>query len=282
MGSISPLSTRLAGAVRARLDEALAGRFRGPEMRLVRPILELQARWSRIPASGELLIERLKLFGAHHDYVFSFSFGGRSVHEGLAALVAHRMTRIRPCSVAVTGNDYGFELTTHEDLALDESAWRSLLSPDRLVEDLLGCLNDTELARRRFRGIARVAGLVFPGLPGQAKTARELQASSNLFYEVFREHDPNHLLLEQARREVLEAELEVMRLRALLERLQGQSMPIVRTARLTPLAFPLWADSMRTQHVSSESWRTRVERMARKLEEAAAKPSSREPSLASG
>jgi ATP-dependent Lhr-like helicase len=273
MGGRSPLSTLLAGAVRRKLDEARRGEHRDAEMRLVGPLLELQAAWSLVPGPDELLLEHARSRDGYH--VFLFPLEGRLVHEGLAALLAHRLTRQAARSVTVSGNDYGIELLSQTPLPVEERAWRELLAARDLVDDLLACVNSSELARRRFRDIARVAGLIFPGYPGQPKALRHLQASSELFFEVFTEFDPANLLLEQSRREVLEHELELVRLRAALARLAAQELRIVATRPFTPLAFPLWAERLRTQHVSSESWSQRVQRMLAALEERAEGGASR-------
>jgi ATP-dependent Lhr-like helicase len=267
VGGRSPLSTQLAEAVRERLDEARRGVYLDEEMELLRPLLELQARWSVIPARDELLIETTSDQEAHH--VFVFTLAGRLVNEGLAALLAHRVAGAAPRSITATGNDYGVELVSIEPFTTDEAAWRERLGTDSLVEDLLACLNDSELTRRHFREIARVAGLIFAGYPGQPKPARHLQASSNLFFEVFTEFDPANLLLDQARREVLDRELEVRRLRRTLERAAEQRIIVVPTRRFTPLSFPLCVERMRSQHVTSEKWQDRVQRMVVKLEDAA-------------
>jgi ATP-dependent Lhr-like helicase len=269
MGGRSPLSTQLANAIRVKLDDARRGRYTSDEMCLIRPLLELQRRWSRIPARDELLIEEIRYRDGHHGFVFTFA--GRLVNEGLSALVAHRAAQLQPRTISVTANDYGFELLCAEPLDLDEAAWNALLTPDGLVDDLLACLNATELSRRQFREIARIAGLVFPGYPGQGKTARQLQASSDLFYDVFREFDPQNLLLDQSRREVLERELEVVRMRSTLERIAGEVLTLVRPPRFTPLSFPLWVERIRSQQVSSERWLDRVQRMVAQLERAAAR-----------
>jgi len=141
-----------------------------------------------------------------------------------------------------------------------------VLSDANLLDDLLACLNETQMARAQFREIARIAGLVFTGYPGQAKTARQLQASTDLFYDVFRQYDPDNLLLTQARREVLDQQLEIRRLRDGLQRLRGMTLRRVATRRLSPLAFPLWAERLRSQHVSSEQWHKRITRMRDQLE----------------
>jgi len=265
-----PLSSQLADAVRRRLSEARRGAYADAEMESARPVLELQADWSRIPEPGELLIETTRSREGRHFFIYPFE--GRLVHEGLGPLLACRVTRECPCSITTAATDYGVELLCNVDLEFDETQWRRLLSPDRLVEDLLACLNATELAARQFRDIARIAGLVFCGYPGQARPMRHIQASSDLFYRVFLDYDADNGLLDQARREVLDQQLEIARLRLTLERVRAMTLLRVATDRFTPLAFPIWSERLRSQHVTSERWSERVRRMVVRLEKAASKP----------
>lgn len=266
MGSRLPLSRELAAAIRHRLDEAHRGIFRGAEMEALRPVLEVQARWSRIPAVDELLIERVRTREGHHLFVFPFE--GRLVHEGLAALFAHRLSRIAPISFTLAANDYGVELLSADPAPLDEALAQGLLSPRHLFDDLPAALNASEMARRQFREIARIAGLVFPGFPRSGKTARQLQASSGLFFDVLERYDPSNLLLRQARREVLERQLERSRLARALERLARARVVITTPRRTPPLAFPLLVDRARDR-VSSETLGDRIRRMQLALERAA-------------
>lgn len=266
-GGRLPLSSELAAAVRERLQAARDGVFEDPELLALRPILALQARWSRIPGAGELLVERTRTRDGHHLFVYPFE--GRLVHEGLAALLAYRLSRATPITFTVAANDYGFELLSAERAPVDgEAELRAALSPAGLVDDILAALNAAELARRQFREIARVAGLVVVGPPHERRSARQLQASSNLFYDVFQQYDPQNLLLHQARREVLERQLEHARLAAALVRLAAGAVAIVETARPTPLAFPLLVDRLR-ERVSSEQLADRVRKMQLQLERAA-------------
>ncbi len=259
MGGRMPLSSQLAKVVRQKLSEARHGRFVGREMRAVKPVLEIQSRWSRIPEPDELLIERVEMRdGVHH---FIFPFAGRLVHEGLAALIAHRISKSTPASISITLNDYGFALLSATPMSLTPAGWRAIFAKDNLVADLLACLNSAELARRQFREIARIAGLVFQGYPGSGKTTRQLQSSSGLFYDVFARYDPENLLLMQARREVLERQLEISRLSATVDQVSKMQIVLVATERLTPLAFPLWASFVQA-NVTTEKWSERVKRMA--------------------
>ncbi len=266
MGSRLPLSGELAAAIRRRLDEAHRGIFRGAEMEALRPILEVQGRWSRIPAQDELLIERVRTREGHHLFVFPFE--GRLVHEGLAALFAYRLSRLAPISFTLAANDYGLELLSADPAPLEDALARGLLSPRDLFDDLLAALNASEMAKRQFREIARIAGLVFPGFPRSGKTARQLQASSGLFFDVLERYDPANLLLGQARREVLERQLERSRLARALERLASGRVVITTPRRTPPLAFPLLVDRTRDR-VSSETLADRIRRMQLALERAA-------------
>ena len=266
MGSRLPLSGELAAAIRARLGEAANGSYRGAEMQAIQPILEVQAKWSRIPEAHDLLIEKVKTREGYH--LFFFPFEGRLVHEGLAALFAWRIARTTPISFSMSANDYGFELLSPDPAPLEEALAAGLLDSANLIDDIPASLNATEMARRQFREIARVAGLVFPGYPRSGKTARQLQASSGLFFDVFTRYDSGNMLLTQAHREVLERQLERTRLGHTLERLSRSKVVITEPRRTPPLAFPLLIDRTRDK-VSSEKLADRVRRMQRALERAA-------------
>jgi ATP-dependent Lhr-like helicase len=258
------LSTQLSDAVRKKLDAAREGVYADAEMRAVRPLLELQRDTSVIPGPDELLAETIEVERVHN--VFVFPFQGRAAHEGMGALLAYRLSRREPITVTSVATDYGIGLRSDAPMAIDEAGWAELLSTENLLDDLAACLNISNLARRQFRDIARIAGLIMPGFPGTKKPARHLQASSEMFFDVFEEFDPDNLLLDQARREVLENQLEIVRLKEGLERAAGQRMVLQRPARLTPLAFPIWAEHLRATTLSSETWADMVKRMVVRLE----------------
>ena len=266
-GSRMPLSSQLSEAVRQKLEDARNGRWRGEEMEKIRPILELQARRSIIPAADELLIERLTMRDGFH--VFLFPFEGLLVHEGLAALLPYRISKLRPISLSTTATDYGIEIVSPDPVPIEEAMEAGLFDAANLEEDIFSCMNAAEMAKRQFREVARVAGLVFSGYPGQSKSTRQLQASSGLIYEVLAEYDPGNMLVHQARREVLDSNLERNRLANTLERLSNSRVTIVDVERCSPLAFPVLADRLRGSRVSSEKLNDRVKRMALQLERTA-------------
>jgi len=269
MGTKMPLSGELADAVLDRFEDALAGRYEEPEMRLARPLVELQAKWSVVPTRGALVVESMRSREGRHLFVYPFA--GRHVHMGLASLLAYRIGQATPSTFSIAINDYGFELLSPVDIDW-MGAWQrrrdALLSEERLLEDVLASLNAGELAQRRFREVARVAGLVFQGYPGAPKSVKQLQASSSLFYEVFRKYDAGNRLLAQAEREVLEQELELERLRRSLARMRAQQLHYRLLSRATPFAFPLMVERFREQ-VTTERLGARIERMLADLERAA-------------
>jgi len=268
-GAKMPLSSELAEAVLAELEGVAAGRLDTPELRLTRPLLELQARWSALPDRDRLLVESLPQRDGCSLFVYPFA--GRHANLGLASLIAWRVGRLQPATFSIAVNDYGFELLAPEAIdwrrlwAAHGEADGGLLREAGLLEDVLASLNAGELAQRRFREIARVAGLVFPGFPGQPKSTRQLQASSGLLYEVFRRYDAGNLLLAQAEREVLEQELDLARLRAALARMRAMRLAYRHLQQPTPFAFPLLVERLREQ-LSTEQLAERIARMVAELE----------------
>jgi len=226
--------------------------------------LHLQARLSAMPGPGVLLAETLRTREGRHLFVYPFA--GRQVHEGMAALLALRWGRRQANSFDFAANDYGLVLSLANEAMPDAALLGELLAPAGLLEDLRQSLNLAELARRQFRGIARVAGLLIPALPGRTpRSQRQLQASAGLLYDVLRRFDPDHLLLQQAEREVLAGELELPRLAATLEDCSIRTLQLQQPRSLTPLSFPLWAERTRGR-LSTEDWKARVLRAAAQLE----------------
>jgi ATP-dependent Lhr-like helicase len=261
------LSTQLARAVLARLDAAGDAIFDTPEMQAVRPLFELQASISRIPRPGDLLAESIRTRQGHHAFLFPFA--GRLAHEGLGAVLSLRLSRIRPRTITAVVNDYGIHLMCDEPLDIDDRTWRAILTSEDLLDDLLEAVNAAQFARRQFRTIARIAGLTHQGYPGRATPSRQLQASAEMFFDVFRQFDPGNLLLTQATREVLDAQLEIDRLRAAIDATLDKRLILIEPDTITPLAFPLFAESLRATTVTSETWEDRVRKMSIKLDEQA-------------
>lgn len=235
-------------------------------MRTVQPLLEVQKRWSALPCEQTLLVEVLKSREGWH--VFFYPFAGRQVHLGLASLFAWRLARRQPLTFSIAVNDYGFELLSATPVEWSPALATELCDEENLLADILASLNAGELALRRFREIARISGLVFGGYPGAQKSTRQVQASSGLYFQVFKQYDAQNLLLSQADEEVLRQELDFNRLRQTLQEMQTQRLDVRTIKRPTPLAFPLMVERFR-ESLSSEKLADRITRMLKDLEAAA-------------
>jgi ATP-dependent helicase Lhr and Lhr-like helicase len=269
-GGRMPLSAKLGKKLREKLDESGVqrsevgvGTKRDIELDVLQPLFRLQEDLSHVPCANELLIEQIETKDGYHLFVYPFE--GRLVHEAMAAILAWRISKIVPITFSFAMNDYGFELLSDQPIPVDDTNAYELFSPDNLLADIQRSVNATEMAKRKFRDIAVIGGLIFQGLPGEQKKARHLQSSASLLFNVFAEYEPRNLLLRQSYQEVLDQQMEEIRLRDMLERIQQSKIIITFPSRLTPFCFPIKVDSMR-EDLSSEKLEDRVRRMQAQLD----------------
>ena len=232
------------------------------ELSVLKPLFDLQNYLSHVPKENELLIEHIETKDGFHLFVYPFE--GRLVHEAMAAILAWRISQVTPITFSFAMNDYGFELLSDQPIPLDDSNVYELFTDKNLFEDIQRSVNSTEMAKRKFRDIAVIGGLIFQGYPGEYKKAKHLQSSASLLFKVFAEYEPNNILLKQAYREVFDQQMEETRLRDMLQRIQQSKIVITWPQQLTPFCFPLKVDSMR-ENVSSEKLEDRVKRMQEQL-----------------
>lgn len=262
-GGRLPLSANLGLVLRETFNLAHSRKAKEPELTALHPLFRLQEKLSHVPKSNELLIEHIETKDGYHLFVYPFE--GRLVHEAMAALLAYRISRILPITFSIAMNDYGFELLSDQPIPLDDSNAPDLFTTDNLIHDIQRSANAGEMAKRKFRDVAVIGGLIFQGYPGEQKKARHLQSSASLLYKVFSEYDPYNILLRQAHQEVLDQQMEEARLRAALHRIQQSHIVITVPVRLTPFCFPIKVDSLR-EDMSSEQLEDRVRRMQQQLE----------------
>jgi len=260
-GGRMPLSSNLGMMLRRKFNEALTGN--DIELRALKPLFVLQEKLSQVPRENELLIEQIETKDGYHLFVYPFE--GRLVHEAIAAVLAYRISNITPITFSIAMNDYGFELLSDQPIPVDDTNVYELFSTDNLFEDIQRSVNSTEMARRKFRDIGVIGGLIFQGYPGEHKKARHLQSSASLLFNVFSEYDTNNLLLRQSYHEVMEQQMEEMRLRNMLERIQQSTIILTYPTQLTPFCFPVKVDSMR-ETMSSEKLEDRIKKMQAQLE----------------
>jgi ATP-dependent Lhr-like helicase len=264
-GGRMPLSANLGKKLRETLNQSEVRSFKSgeKELEVLKPLFDLQQQLSHVPKKNELLIEQIETKDGFHLFVYPFE--GRLVHEAMAAILAYRISRITPITFSIAMNDYGFELLSDQPIPVDYTNAYELFSPSDLLNDIQRSVNSTEMAKRKFRDVAVIGGLIFQGMPGEKKKARHLQSSASLLFKVFSEYDPHNLLLRQSYQEVMDQQMEEARLRDMLERIQQSVIIITYPKQLTPFCFPIKVDSIR-EDISSEKLEDRVKKMQQQLE----------------
>lgn len=257
-GGKMPLSSQLSEMLRAEINRYAEGNYTEPEIKYLEPIFQVQRERSFIPSASELLVEYFETTEGYHLLIYPFE--GHFVHEGMAALIAKRISRTKPLNFSISMNDYGFELLADQPLELSEKNLRQWLSPDHLYTDILQSINSIEIARRQFREVARISGLVFAGYPHKPKREKHLQASAQLIFEVFREYEPDNLLYLQTMEEALHFQLEEARLRTALSRINTQRLLVATPEKITPFAFPIMVERLR-ERFTSEDLTTQIQKM---------------------
>lgn len=258
MGGRLPLSANLGSVLRRTFGKAMSGDTQEPELKILQPLFNLQEYLSHIPKDDELLIEKIHTKDGYH--LFAYPFEGRLVHEVMATLLAYRISKRQPITFSIAMNDYGFELLSDQEIPLTNEDVQELFTLENLSTDLQTSVNATEMARRKFRDISVIAGLIFQGYPGKHKANRHLQSSASLLFNVFRDYDPQNLLLRQAFNEAFFYQMEEARLRESLERIYNNKIIITEPAQLTPFCFPIKVDSLR-ESLTSEKLADRIKRM---------------------
>ncbi|QOW10494.1 ligase-associated DNA damage response DEXH box helicase [Kaistella flava (ex Peng et al. 2021)] len=258
LGGRLPMSSYLSVFLRQKLSESLDAKSSEKELQFLHPLLVSQQENSHIPREKEFLVERIKTREGHH--LFMYPFEGRLIHEVMSALIAYRISRISPISFSIAMNDYGFELFSKLEIPLTEENIHEILSKENLIRDVIASVNSTEMARRKFRDIAVISGMVIRTYPGQQKNNKNLQSSSGLIFNVLEDYDPENLLLKQAYSEVFFQQIDEARLVEAFNRIHESEIIIKNSNTFTPLSFPIKVDSLR-QSLSSEDLKARILRM---------------------
>ncbi|MDT0649102.1 ligase-associated DNA damage response DEXH box helicase [Autumnicola edwardsiae] len=266
MGGRMTFSAQMSELLRQEMYEAAASVSKGTdsaELKALKPILKRQQKESIVPDNSQFLIETFKTREGYHAIFYPFE--GRFVHEALASLLAYRISLLSPISFSIAYNDYGFELLSDQEINMQQVLDNNLFSAEYLMDDLYKSLNATEMARRKFRDIAVIAGLVFTGYPNKMIKNKHLQSSSQLLFSVFRDYEDDNLLYQQSFRETFEHQLEEGRLRIALERIASQDIIWKNCEKPTPFSFPIITDRLR-EKLSSEKVEDRIKKMLKQLE----------------
>jgi ATP-dependent Lhr-like helicase len=236
-GGKFPLSTHLAGRVRAMLADDASWRFLPQQ---VGDWLRMQKLKSLLPRAGDMLVETFPRGGRH--YLVAYPFEGRLAHQTLGMLLTRRLERARLKPQGFVANDYALSVWGLGDisarLAREPGFLDELFAQDMLGDDLEAWLAESALMKRTFRYCAVIAGLIERNFPGQQKKSRQVTMSTDLVYDVLRGHEPNHVLLRAARADAATGLLDIGRLGEMLSRVRGR---IIHKAldRPSPLSVPV-------------------------------------------
>jgi ATP-dependent Lhr-like helicase len=258
-GGRMSLSNEIAEMLRKEFTHLMDLENLNKEGKKVQSLLAIQSQRSAVPLPDQLLIEYLEDDDGHHVYIYPFE--GRMVHEGMALLLAYRLSKMTKISLNLGMNDYGFEILCDQEIPLMEALEEDWFATDGLLDDIQNSSNMTALAGKKFREIAAISGLTFKGYPNKEAKERHLQSHSQLFFDVFSDYEPHNLLLQQAYEEVTYYQLEVNRIRTAFTRIATQEIVIKYLTKPSPLCFPLLVDSLNRDRISNESLAERVRRM---------------------
>jgi ATP-dependent Lhr-like helicase len=236
-GGKFPLSTYLADRVRHMLaDQATWSKLPGQ----VCDWLNLQAEFSVVPSADEVLVETFPR-GQRH-YLVCYPFEGRLAHQSLGMLLTRRLERGRAAPLGFVANEYALAIWGLNDMSEMIAQGRldlgQLFEEDMLGDDLDAWLAESNLMKRSFRVCAIISGLIERRHPGQEKTGRQMTVSSDLIYDVLRQHEPEHVLLKAAFADAATGLIDLGRLGQFLKRIGGR-IRHSKVSHVSPLAVPV-------------------------------------------
>lgn len=263
MGGRLSFSAQMSELLRQELYTAeLETSKQSNEIKALAPLFAKQREESCIPQPHEFLIETFKTRDGYHHIFYPFE--GRGVHEAMSSLLAYRISLLVPITCSLAYNDYGFELLSDQPIDIQSVLDNDLFTTSYMLSDLQKSLNSNEMARRKFRDIAVISGMVFTGYPDKGIKMKHLQSSSQLLFDVFKDFEEDNLLYQQAFSETFEHQLEEGRLRMALERIAQQETVWKACSKPTPFSFPIITDRLR-EKLSSEKLADRIKRMTKIL-----------------
>ena len=228
-GGRLPLSPGLAQRVRQLLNDPAIHRFLPP---MVQEWLSIQKWVSDLPAEDRLLVETFPRGGKH--YMVAYCFAGRNAHQTLGMLLTRRMERQGIGPLGFVATDYAIAVwSRHQVTTLD-----SLFTTDILGDDLEEWMAESSMLKRSFRQVAIISGLIDKNSPGTEKTGKQVTINSDLIYDVLRQHQPDHLLLEATRADAARGMTDIKRLSDLLSDYAGH-ITHRSLQRVSPLSVPL-------------------------------------------
>lgn len=233
-GGKFPLSTYLADRVRHILADPKAWKSLPPQ---VSEWLKIQQYRSVLPRADQMLAECFPRSDKH--YMVCYPFDGRLAHQSLGMLLTRRLDRMGAAPMGFVASEYALAIWAARDLSRVDMG--VLFDEDMMGDDLDAWLSDSNLLKRTFRTCAVISGLIEKRYPGQEKTGRQVTFSSDLIYDVLRDHEPDHILMQATQQDAATGLLDIARLGQLLKRVKGRIV-VKKLDRVSPLAVPVLLD----------------------------------------
>jgi ATP-dependent Lhr-like helicase len=185
--------------------------------------------------------------GAGGRHYFFHSLIGRAANDALSRVVALRLSRLRGGNAVATPDDYGFVLTVAAHQHIEEVDLPGLLTSVGFEEELQESLNRSNLLKYYFRSAAQTGLMVYRNYFGEQKSVRKLQWSSEVIFNVLSEHEPDHVLLREARRDTLHTHLDAAGAERFLVERQERNKPVRlrKLSQVSPLSFGMYATQIK-------------------------------------
>ena len=196
--------------------------------------LEVQSERSQMPGRDALLVESFiydKL-----DHIVLYSFAGRNANQTFGLLLTQAMEQQELMPLGFVASDYGVAIWGLRAV-IDAAALIKAALDAPAVDSWIAA---SQMAKRAFREVAVIAGLVERNHPGKRKTGRQVTVSTDLIYEVLKRHEPDHILLRATRADV---ETKIAEIDRLEEQLRHLPVKHLKLQRVSPLAIPLMLET---------------------------------------
>jgi ATP-dependent Lhr-like helicase len=240
------------------LVEELVGEPELPTGARLKPTKEPRPRRTTPPPQGEFRLAGLTVASklgpppvpagpAKPRHYFFHSLIGRAANDALARVIALRLSRLKGGNAVSTPDDYGFVLTVSEEQRLTGADLPLLFAPENFLTELDESLSRSALLKYHFRSAAQTGLMVYRNYFGESKSARKMQWSAEVIFNVLAQYEPDHVLLREARRDTMHTFLDAPAAAAFLDDLQAQRRPIrLRpVTEVPPLSFGMYATKIK-------------------------------------
>ncbi len=190
-----------------------------------------------IPTDSPVLAERV--VNGRNMLVLVHVVAGRAVNRSLAWVAGSRIAKGR--SVVANFDDHSFLLSLDSKVEVDASILREAFNPANWMEDLRATLSTTETLGTSFRRIAEIGQLLPRRTLRGDVSARTATWNGSLLYKTLLEHEPDHPLVREAVREVLQDQCDAPRAFELTAQIYASPLQIYDLPRPSPFALPLFA-----------------------------------------